>query len=117
MIFLAFEILILATAAFAGGVLAGRVAYAVSTRAAAASKRGADSVPELDPEADIEEIYALFDPTDEPAGSAEAETIQNMIDPEAERIPEPAPPAQVKFERLLKQARDSQKKQRDEPNS
>ena len=117
MILLALEILFLTLLAFFGGVLAGRVAFSISARAAAAASRSVTAAPELDPEADIEDIYALFEPTAEPAEVAEAEATPPEKEPEPVKIPKPAPAAQVRFERLLKEARDSQKRQQDKPTS
>ncbi len=117
MIFLALEILFLTFLAFGGGVFAGRLAYTISARAAAAANRSVTATPELDPEADIEDIYALFEPTEETAEPVEPEAGPEVAEPEAGKIPKPAPAAQVKFERLLKEARDSQKRQPDKPSS
>lgn len=115
---LVLEILLLTGIAFAGGVVAGRVAYAVSSRAAAASLRDAATAPALDPEADIEDIYAMFEPSDEQGGGqVEPDKPEPQPEPAAPspgRIPGPARPAQVKFERLLKEARESQQRGRDE---
>ena len=48
MILLALEVLFLTSLAFAGGVFAGRLAYSVSARAAAAASRSVTAAPELE---------------------------------------------------------------------
>ena len=119
MITLLLEVFVLATLAFASGVLAGRVAYAVSNRAsAAASQSTAVITPEMDPDEDIEQIYAMFEPT-EPEPVSEPEPVEAPLPMSSQigQIPDPAPPAQVKFERLLKEAREGRKRREDEPNS
>ena len=117
MIALALEIFVLATLAFGGGVLAGRMAYAVSSRAAGDPDKAVLITPEMDPDTDIEEIYALFEPEDgQNSGEPEEADPSPPVSSQIGQIPDPAPPAQVKFDRLLKEARE-RKQKRSETNS
>lgn len=116
MIILLIEIFVLTCLAFAIGVLAGRIAFAVSNRAAAAAPNAAALTPEMDPDTDIEQIYAMFEP-EEPVIEPEPEEPPLPASSQIGQIPDPAPPAQVKFERLLREAREGRKRREDEASS